>query len=177
MGSSIASWLGAILQTSLKPSGFKCPWAWHSLTLLIWPWTLQSVAVLGHKSYDWGCWIHVIGMRTCSRPPFRSSSSLGGPGSGPGLPLCRHHRASREVLQENGPSRRRLRSFSPVLTSRSCSSSCTDAAWTASRKTEAVAMNGMQGTGWNDRGTTDGKRYVKQIWTTVRKNVGAVTNL
>lgn len=101
--------------------------------VLIWTWALRTGAVLGDKKCeDSEC--QVMGMQTCSRPPFRSSSSLGGPGSGPGLPLCRHHRASREVLQEKGPSRRRLRSFRPVFTRRSWRSSCTDAAWTTSRE-------------------------------------------
>lgn len=73
--------------------------------------------------------------RTCSSPPFRSSSSFGRPGSGPGLPLCRHQRASSDALQENGPSRRRLWSLKPVLTDRSCRSSCSDTAWSGSGKT------------------------------------------
>lgn len=73
--------------------------------------------------------------QTCSSPPLRSSSSFGWPGSGPGLPLCRHHRASSDALQENGPSSRRLWSLKPVLTDRSCSSSCSDTAWSGSRNT------------------------------------------
>lgn len=130
-------------RASLKSSGFKCPWAGYSILTRCRgaDLTLQTVAVLDDKSCDWGCSIDVMGMQTCSRPPFRSSSSLGGPGSGPGLPLCRHHRASREELQENGPIRSRLRSFSPVLTNMSCSSSCTDAAW-ISERTEGVSING-----------------------------------
>lgn len=131
--------------------------------MLIRPWPLQTVSEQGHKSCNWECWINAIGMQTWRRPPFRSRSSLGGPGSGPGLPLCRHHWASREVLQENGPKRRRLRSFSPVLTSRSCKSSCTDAAWIGSRKTEAGRMNGTGDTGWIDRGWTDSEWNVKNI--------------
>lgn len=93
----------------------------------MWPWPLRPAA------NTTAC---VTDERTCSSPPFRSSSSFGWPGSGLGLPLCRHHRASSDALQENGPSRRRLWSLSPILTDRSCSSSCKDTAWSTSRNTD-----------------------------------------
>lgn len=101
-----------------------------SKKMLFRPWPLQPAAISLRNNN--AC---VMDKQTCSSPPLRSSSSFGWPGSGPGLPLCRHHRASSDALQENGPSRRRLWSFNAVLTNRSCSSSCSDTAWSGSRNT------------------------------------------
>lgn len=54
-------------------------------------------------------------LQTCSRPPLRSTDSFGMDSSGPGLPLCLHHFASRLAVAQHGPIKIRLLSLRLVL--------------------------------------------------------------
>lgn len=57
--------------------------------------------------------------QTCSRPPLKSMDIFGTDCSGPGLPLCLHHLASRLAVAQHGPIRIRLLSLRLVLSRKS----------------------------------------------------------
>lgn len=57
--------------------------------------------------------------QTCSRPPLKSMDIFGVDCSGPGLPLCLHHLASRLTVAQHGPIRIRFLSLRLVLSRKS----------------------------------------------------------